>query len=70
MDMQNFITATATEAAESKAGCRYSELSRLPYLDAPKMLTIDLMHNLFLGTFKEIDILGFYFFRSVRYDAE
>ena len=51
-------TATAVEDAESKAGCRYSELLRLPYFDAPKMLTIDPMHNLFLGSAK-------YFFKNI-----
>lgn len=45
-------TATAVENAESKAGCKYSELLQLPYFDAPKMLTIDPMYNLFLGTAK------------------
>ena len=45
-------TASAVEGAETKAGCRYSELLRLPYFDAPKMLTIDPMHNLFLGSAK------------------
>ena len=49
-------TATAVENAESKAGCKYSELLQMPYSDAPKMLTIDPMHNLFLGTAKQLRI--------------
>lgn len=56
--MRNLTTATAIEEAESKAGCRYSQLLRLPYFDAPKMLAIDPMHNLFLGTAK-------YFFKNI-----
>ena len=39
---------------ESQFGCRYSILLRLPYFDAPQMLTIDPMHNLFLGTAKHM----------------
>lgn len=45
-------TATAINSEESKTGCRYSELLLLPYFDAPKMLIIDPMHNLFLGSAK------------------
>ena len=37
---------------ESSLGCRYSNLLRLPYFDAPRMLFIDPMHNLFCGTAK------------------
>ena len=58
LSIKNLMTATAIEDAESKAGCRYSELLRLPYYDAPKMLTIDAMHNLFLGSAK-------YFFKNI-----
>ena len=50
--INNLTTVTAIENAESAAGCRYSELLMLPYFDAPKMLVIDPMHNLFLGTSK------------------
>ena len=42
----------ATESAESQSGCRYLELVLLPYFDAPRMLVIDPMHNLFLGSAK------------------
>ena len=42
---------TKTEMAqkESSYGCRYSSL---PYFDAPRMLVVDPMHNLFTGTAK------------------
>ena len=52
LDIKDLPTATAVEEAESATGCRYSELIRLPCFDAPKMLTIDPMHNLFLGSAK------------------
>ena len=47
-------TTTKTEraAAESSSGCRYSVLLDLPYLNAPRMLIVDPMHNLFLGSAK------------------
>ena len=50
--IQNLDTWSAIEQEESKAGCRYSELLLLPYFDGPKMLVIDPMHNLFLGSAK------------------
>ena len=37
---------------ETKLGCRYSCLLNLPYFDVTRMLCIDPMHNLFLGTGK------------------
>ena len=37
---------------ESKHGCRYSSLLQLPYFDPSRMLVIDPMHNLFLGSAK------------------
>ena len=39
---------------ETSLGCRYSILLRLPYFDATRMLAVDPMHNLFLGTGKHI----------------
>lgn len=39
---------------ESELGCRYSILLELPYFDAPKMLALDPMHNLFLGSAKHM----------------
>lgn len=47
-------TKTQQAEHESKLGCRYSCLLKLPYFDAPRMLTIDPMHNLFLGTGKHM----------------
>jgi len=41
---------TKTELEESKLGCRYSVLLKLDYFDAPRMLIVDSMHNLFLGS--------------------
>ena len=38
--------------AESESGCRYSVLVKLPYFNAPRMLIVDPMHNLFLGSAK------------------
>lgn len=34
-------------------GVRWTEFVRLPYVDPPKILVIDSMHNSFLGPFKE-----------------
>ena len=50
-------------SAESANGCRYSELLLLPYFDAPKMLVIDPMHNLFLGSAK-------YFLKNILIEME
>ena len=41
-------------AKESEFGCRYSALVRLPYFDPLRMLTIDPMHNLYLGSGKHM----------------
>ena len=40
--------------AESKFGCRYSSFLDLPYFSPTRFLTIDPMHNLFLGTRKRM----------------
>ena len=50
--IRDLRTASGINSEESKTGCRYSELLLLPYFDAPKMLIIDPMHNLFLGSAK------------------
>ncbi len=50
--LKNFTTKSEQATKESNAGCRYSELLRLPYFDAPHMLVVDPMHCLFLGTDK------------------
>ena len=43
---------TELQQKQKMFGCRYSALLRLPYFDAPTMLVIDPMHNLFLGVAK------------------
>ena len=53
-EIQNAPTLTARNSLESKYGCRYSVLLDLPYFDPTRMLAIDPMHNLFLGTSKHI----------------
>ena len=47
-------TKTARQRLESEFGCRYSQLLQLPYFDVVRMLIIDPMHNLYLGTAKYI----------------
>lgn len=48
----NIRTKSDLQKAESKLGYRYSVLLKLPYFDAPRMLIVDPMHNLFLGSAK------------------
>ena len=43
---------TERDKATSQYGCRYSCLLKLPYFDPVTMLTIDPMHNLYIGTAK------------------
>lgn len=45
-------TRAKREREESEKGCHYSALLDLPYFDAPRMLVMDPMHNLFLGSAK------------------
>lgn len=47
-------TKSAVSAIESGTGYRYTELLRLPYFSPCRMLAIDPMHNLFLGSGKHI----------------
>ena len=47
-------TKTARNHKERELGCRYSCLLQLPYFDPVRMLIIDPMHNLYLGTTKYI----------------
>ena len=47
-------TLSARKEIEKKIGVRYSELLRLPYLDLVRGHLIDPLHNLFLGTAKNI----------------
>ena len=45
---------TERQRKESELGCRYSSLLQLPYFDVVRMLIIDPMHNLYLGTAKHM----------------
>lgn len=54
LKIQKCVTKIEQEKAETKYGCRYSCLLQLPYFDAPRMLCIDVIHNLFLGTGKRM----------------
>ena len=54
---------TELKRMESELGCRYSALLELPYFDAPRMLVVDAMHNLFLGVAKT-------FFKKILIDKE
>lgn len=47
-------TKTARAKKEAELGCRYSVLLDLPYFDPVRMLLLDPMHNLFLGTAKRM----------------
>ena len=52
ISLKNFKTKSQQLNEEFNSGCKYSDLLRLPYFDAPRMLVVDPMHNLFLGTAK------------------
>ena len=45
---------TEKNKMELQLGCRYSVLLKLPYFDPVRMLLIDPMHNLFLGSAKYV----------------
>jgi len=47
-------TTTAQKQKQSEVGCRYSSLLQLPYFDPIRMTIIDPMHNLYLGTAKNV----------------
>ena len=47
-------TQTGIRTKESEVGCRYSILLHLPYFDPVKYTVIDPMHNLYLGTGKNV----------------
>ena len=51
-DLQTKLTKSDRDAAERASGCRYSVLLELPYFDLSRMLIIDPMRNLFLGSAK------------------
>ena len=52
--IRNCKTKTEQKQLESELGCRYSALIKLPYFDPCRMLTVDPMHNLFLGSGKHM----------------
>ena len=54
LKIKECVTPSQQREAESSFGCRYSCLLDLPYFDASRMLSIDPMHNLFLGTGKNM----------------
>ena len=47
-------TKTAQQTAETQYGLWYSALLQLPYFDPIEYTTIDIMHNMFLGTGKHV----------------
>ena len=54
IEARNARSNAARTEIEREVGVRYSELLRLPYLDIIRCHLIDPMHNLFLGTAKNI----------------
>ena len=52
LEIQKKTTVTSRNEFEAKFGCRYSILLDLPYFDPTRMLVVDPMHNLFIGTAK------------------
>ena len=53
-ELKQCTNKSALSKLESQLGCRKSVLLNLPYFSPTKFLTIDPMHNLFLGTGKRI----------------
>ena len=53
-EINKCCTIKEKEAKEALYGTRYSVLTLLPYFDCIKMVAIDGMHNLFLGTSKKM----------------
>ena len=54
---KNAVTKSERVKIECELGIRYSDLLRLPYLDMVRCHMIDPMHNLFLGTAKNVIVL-------------
>ena len=52
--IQACTTITQQLQCESKYGCRFSVLLDLPYFDPVRMIIIDPMHNLYLGSAKRL----------------
>ena len=48
------VTKSSRQKLESEKGYRNTELLRLPYFEPSRMLIVDPMHNLFLGTAKHV----------------
>ena len=53
-NIRQCLNKTRRNRAESECGCRYSVLLELEYFDPVRMVVIDPMHNLFLGSAKHI----------------
>ena len=54
--IQKAKTKTEQSKLVTKYGCRYSALLDLPYFDPVRMLLVDPMHNLFLGSAKHVTL--------------
>ena len=52
LSLLNAETKKELQQMQSAAGCRFSELVKLPYFDVPRMAIVDPMHNLYLGIAK------------------
>ena len=52
--VKNSKTYSERNSLRSAHGCRYCEFLRLPYFDPIRMVIIDPMHNLYLGTAKHM----------------
>lgn len=52
--INNKPNKTQRNQAESEYGCRYSALLKLGYFDPVRMVVVDPMHNLFLGSAKHV----------------
>ena len=54
LEAKNATTAAAQEKIQQEIGVRHSELLELKYFDIVRYHMIDAMHNLFLGTAKNV----------------
>ena len=52
--IMNCHTKSARQKVESETGFRYTVLLKLPYFDSCRMLLVDPMHNLYLGSAKHV----------------
>lgn len=53
-EIESCNTKAGRAEIESESGFRYTSLLKLPYFDTVRMLVLDPMHNLFLGTAKHV----------------